>query len=67
MEYTITMLVTRYELIDGELIPHEFGEYVKFTDYKKVEDARSKAVSDAGWAADAAREQEEINRNRGWN
>ncbi|SOK58666.1 hypothetical protein [Yersinia phage fHe-Yen9-04] len=60
-------MITRYELIDGEIVPHEFGEYVKFTDYKQAEDARSKAVSDAGWAADAAREQNEINRYKDWN
>lgn len=60
------MTVQRYDLVDGELMPDMNGEYVKYTDYKKSEDALSKAVSDAGWAADAAREQEEINRHRGW-
>jgi hypothetical protein len=50
------MTVQRYDLIDGELMPDVNGEYVKYTDYKKAEDARSKAVSDASWAADAERE-----------
>ncbi len=59
-------MIKRYALIDGEMVLHPEGEYVKYTSYKKAEDARSKAVSDAAWAADAAREQEEINRHRGW-
>jgi len=58
------MTVQRYNLIDGELMPDVNGEYVKYTDYKKVEDAHSKAVSDASWAAEAERERAYIDSYR---
>lgn len=61
------MSINRYKLVEGNLVKDVTGEYVKYEDYKLVEDARSKAVSDAAWAADAAREQAEIDHNRGWN
>lgn len=58
----------RFMLIEGELVEHELGDLVLYSDYEKLKRKSEQQASDAGWAADAAREQAEINRfgNEQW-